>query len=120
MKAATLAGEHAGVSSLQQLAQQTVEQWSDLCQRFLDQQRREILAGVPEPEKLQENRAALKLMLRFARALYLTASDPDYPDHHVSGELRGRRLQLEHSWRMIHDPMPEAEADQLLKQVFPE
>jgi hypothetical protein len=27
------------------------------------------------------------------------------------------RLQ---DWRMIHEPLPEAEADQLLKQVFPE
>ena len=35
-------------------------------------------------------------------------------------ELHGRQLQLEHSWRMIHEPLPEAEADQLLKQVFPE
>lgn len=120
MNAVTLTREGARDSSLQQIAQQTVEQWSGLCQRFLDRQRHEILERVPSPENLQEHRAALKLMLRFARALYLTACDPDYPDGPLTSELHGRLLQLEHSWRMIHDPLPEAEADQLLKQVFPE
>jgi hypothetical protein len=120
MSAVTLKREDAGDSSLPQIAQQAVEQWSGLCQRFLDRQRHEILERVPPPESLQEHRAALKLMLRFARALYLTACDPDYPDRHLASELRGRLLQLEHSWRMIHEPLPEAEADQLLKQVFPE
>ena len=120
MNAATLPREGAEDSSLQQLAQQSVEQWSKLCQRFLDRQRREIFDCAPSPEKLQEHRTALKLMLRVARALYLTSCDPDYADQHLAGELRGRLLQLDHSWRIVHDPMPKAEADQLLKQVFPE
>ena len=59
MNAVTLTKEDAEDSSLPQIAQQAVEQWSGLC-------------------------------------------------------------QLEHSWRMIHEPLPEAEAEQLLKQVFPE
>ena len=113
MNAATLPREGAEDSSLQQLAQQSVEQWSELCQRFLDRQRRELLESAPSPEKLQEHRAALKLMLRVARALYLTSCDPDYTDQHLAGELRGRLLQFEHSWRMIHDPMPEAKVAEL-------
>ena len=120
MNALTSTREAAEDTSLQQLAQQTVAQWSDLCQQFLDRQRHEILERVPPPEKLQEHRAALKLMLRFARALYLTVCDPDYPDRRIAEELNGRLKQLEHSWRMIHDRMPEAQADELLRQVFPE
>jgi hypothetical protein len=34
-------------------------------------------------------------------------------------ELKGRVIQLEHSWRMVHEPMPDAEGDPLLKEVFP-
>ena len=120
MNAATLAREERDDTALQQFAQETVRQWSDVCQRFLDRQRREILEQVPPPEKLQEHRAALKWMLRFVRSVYLTACDPDYPDRGVADELHGRLLQLEHSWRMIHEPMPESEADPLLKRVFPE
>jgi hypothetical protein len=119
MNAVTLTREGTEDTALQQFAQETVQQWSEVCQRFLDRQRREILEQVPSPEKLQEHRAALKWMLRFVRAVYLTACDPDYPDRRMADELHGRLLQLEHSWRLIHDPMPEAEADQLLMEVFP-
>jgi hypothetical protein len=106
-------------SSVQEFARDTVEQWSDLCQRFLDRQRSEILTGNPSPERVEQHRLALKWLLRFARAIHLTAADPDYPDKRIADELEGRLLQLEHSWRMVHDRMPEAEAEQILKEVFP-
>lgn len=107
-------------SSVQEFARETVEQWSALCQRFLDRQRIEILTGDPSPEELERHRLALKWMLRFARAIHLTAADPDYPDKRMADELEGRLLQLEHSWRMIHERMPHEEAERLLQQVFPD
>ena len=73
----------------------------------------------PSPEKLAQHRLALKWMLRFARAIHLNAADPDYPEKSIADELEGRLLQLEHSWRMIHERMPEVEAENLLQQVFP-
>lgn len=112
--------EWAEGSSVQEFARETVEQWSALCQKFLDQQRVEILTGHSSPAKLEQHRTALKWMLRFARAIHLTAADPDYPDKRIADELEGRLIQLEHSWRMIHERMPEAEAEKLLQNVFPE
>src|SRR5438874_1662392 len=99
--------------------QEAVDQWSALCQQFLDWQRTEIFQRDPSPEKLEKHRSSLKWLLRFSRALYLTASDPEYPDRRIADELRGRMVQLEHSWRMIHDKIPDAEAEQFLKEVFP-
>src|ERR1017187_2529252 len=119
MSTLTASKEWAEGSSVQEFARETVEQWSDLCQKFLDRQRAEILTGDPLPIKLEQHRLALKWMLRFARAMHLTAADPDYPDKSIADELEGRLLQLEHSWRMIHERMPEAEAEKLLQQVFP-
>ena len=110
--------EWAEGSSIQTFARETVDQWSELCQKFLDRQRAEILMGNPSPERLDRHRMALKWMLRFARAIHLSAADPDYPDKRIADELEGRLLQLEHSWRMIHDRMSAAEADKLLKEVF--
>ena len=104
--------------SLEQLAREPVRQWSETCQRFLDQQRHEILEASATPEKLREHRVALRMMLSFAKALYLTAADPDYPDKCVADELQGRLLQLQHSWRMIHEPMSEAEGESMLREVF--
>ena len=119
MNALTPAKERAEDASLQQLPRQTVEAWSDVCQRFLDRQRHEILEREPSPEKLREHRAALKLRLRLAHAMYFTVCDPDYPDRHLADELQGRLLQLEHSWRITQQPMANAEADEMLRKVFP-
>ena len=107
--------------SVQQAARDQVQQWSDNCQKLLDWQQREILGpGRASREKVEQHRDDLKCLLRFGRAIYLTATDPEYPDKEISSELRGRLIQLEHSWRMVHEQMPEAEAEQLLKEVFPE
>ena len=107
--------------SLQQAAREQVQRWSDTCQKFLDWQQREILGSRQPPRgKLEQHRDDLKWLFRFGRAIYMTASDPDYPDKQISSELRGRLIQLEHSWRMVHQRMPEAEAEQLRKEVFPE
>jgi hypothetical protein len=119
MNSLTVSEQEKGFS-IEGVAWEAVEEWSALCQRFLDWQRHEILQREPSPEKREQHRAGLKWLLRFAKAVYFTASDPDYPDRRVANELKGRLLQLEHSWRMVYEPMPEAEADQLLKEVFPE
>ncbi len=86
----------------------------------MDWQRAGVLGRQPSQEELQAHRTALKWMLRFARAICATAADPDYPSREVADELHGRVIQLEHSWRMIQEPMPDAEADALLREVFPE
>ena len=117
---ATTPIEGLGAEQVRQFARQAVAQWSELCQKFLDWQRQEILSREPSPTNLEQHRTGLKWLLRFAKGVYLTASDPEYPDKSIADELKGRMLQLEHSWRMIHDPMPDAEAEKLLREVFPE
>jgi hypothetical protein len=120
MNAVTFSKQGSGGLGIEQLALESVWQWSGTCQRFMDWQRTEILRRQPSQEELQAHRSALKWMLRFARAIYATAADPDYPSREVAEELHGRLIQLEHSWRMIQEPMPEAKADALLREVFPE
>jgi len=119
MTALTVSQKGVDGLSIDQIARETVDQWSALCQRFLNRQRAEILDVEPSAEKLEQHRAGLKWMLRFTRAIYLTASDPDYPDKRIANELHGRLVQLEHSWRMIHEKMPDSEAEQILREVFP-
>lgn len=120
MSAVTFSKEAGGGPGIERLAVESVWQWTATCQRFLDWQRTEILRRQPSGEELQAHRSALKWMLRFARAIYATAADPDYPSREVAEELHGRLIQLEHSRRMIQEPMPEAKADALLREFFPE
>lgn len=116
----TLTFSEAEGLDLQQFARDKAMEWSGLCRRFLDVTRQEILLGNPTPETLDAHRNATKWLLRMTRALHLAAADPDFPDRRVADELEGRVIQLEHAWSQIHDPMPEAEADKLLAEIFPQ
>ena len=98
------------VESVRQFARESVMRWSALCQQFLDCR--------PTPEQMPDHLDTLKWLLRFARAIHLTAADPDYPDHQIADELEGRLIQLEHCWTMFNNPMSEADADKLASEIF--
>ena len=116
----TLTFSEAEGLDLQQFARDKAMEWSGLCRRFLDVTRQEILLGSPTPEKLEAHRNATKWLLRTTRALHMAVADPEFPDRRIADDLEGRTIQLEHVWSQIHDPMPEAEADRLLAEIFPE
>src|SRR6266436_4447147 len=120
MNAVTVAPEQAEEFPFQQATREEMDHWSALCQKFLDWQRSDILRRDPSPQALDQHRTRLKWLLRFTKALYMTASDPDYPDKRIADELEGRLLQLQESWAMVHDRMPDAKAEKLLSEVFPE
>jgi len=104
----------------QRIAHDKVMEWSGLCRQFLDVQRREILLGDPTPAQEEAHRNALKWLLRLTRAIHTTVADPDYPEPALASEIGGRLIQLEHSWRMLNNPMSDAEADELLAKIFPD
>jgi hypothetical protein len=96
--------------SIRNFARESVTRWSELCQQFLDHR--------PTSEQMPDHLNTLKWLLRFARALHLTAADPEYPDRQIANELEGRLIQLEHYWLMLNNPMPESEADKLASEIF--
>ena len=116
----TLTFPEAEGLDFQRFAHDKVMEWSGLCRQFLDVQRRQILLGDPTPAQQEAHRNALKWMLRMTRAIHATVADPDYPEPALASEINGRLIQLEHAWRMINNPMSDAEADELLAKVFPD
>jgi hypothetical protein len=96
--------------SVREFARDSVARWSALCQQFLDYR--------PTPDQMPDHINTLKWLLRFARAIYVTAADPDYPDRQLADELEGRLIQLEHCWTLFNNPMPEMQADQLAAEIF--
>ena len=95
-----------------------MRRFSNLCQEFFDRERRELLEQEPSTQDLEAHRTAIKWLLRSARAMLTMTSDPDFPDRSTVNELEGRLIQLQHSWRQFQEPMPEAEAEQVLSQAF--
>lgn len=97
-----------------------VDQLCATCSRFLRWEREHILKREPSPKEQEEHRQSLKWLMRAARLVHSLAADPEFPDRSAKALLEGVIWQLEESWKAIYEPMPEAEADKLLAEVFPD
>jgi len=92
-----------------------------MCDDFLGQHRKQIIAAEPTPEQLADFRLAHKWMMRIVRTLHAQVSDPDFPDRQFVRILGGRLMQLEELWEACAESskMTEAEAEQVLRDAFP-
>lgn len=101
-------------------ARRHVRQWCELCDRFKDATRQTILARQATTAELEQHRSEMKLLLRITRLIHAEIADPDFPDRSLADDVAIRLRQMEDLWEIIHSPMPDAEADQLLREVFPQ
>ncbi len=106
--------------SLQTIARNHVGQLCELCRSFLRWEREEVLRKNPTLEERQEHQRTLRWLLRAARLLHSLVADPDFPERSARHSLEGVIRQLEESWQAIYQPMPEAEANRLIAEVFPD
>jgi hypothetical protein len=109
-----------GNFSLRQLVVSNLEQFCQECDRFIKWQYQEIIKGAPSRETQENHRRELKWTLRTAKLLECVASDPDSSSPAALSLLRAKLWQLERSWKMLYDPMPEHKADGILREVFPD
>lgn len=99
------------------LAEQ-IERWCAGCDGFIQWERDNILNGNPTAELREQHRTALKLFLRLTKLFAAVVSHPDSQDWASERMLGDTLWKLEQSWRMIYEPLPEAEAEKLLAEVF--
>jgi hypothetical protein len=97
-----------------------VHRWSEMCFQFRKWERKHILMAEPSPEDQEFHKRNLKWLLRWSRLMHAMIADVDFPDRTLARELSGLVSQLESSWRMIYEAMPDKEADKLLAEVFPD
>ena len=79
-----------------------------------------MLARQPSDSELDQHRGRMKMFLRMTRLLHAEVADPEFPDRSLAAALAIRLRQMEDLWETIHQPMPDDEADKLLRAVFPE
>jgi len=91
----------------------------DMLDRFRQQERETILEREPTAEQLAAHRADLKFALSACRFLRAWVSDPEFPDREAVADLDAKIWQFEQSWKMLFEPMPDAEAEKLLAELFP-
>lgn len=119
MKTAVISLDAPPAASADNPASDLIRIWAQACDQFLDWQGREILQTQPAPPKLSQHRDTLKWMLRLTRILHAEIADPDFPDPALQDRLAGKLLQLQESWSLIHEPADPAQADAILKNLFP-
>jgi len=105
---------------LRQLVIDNLQQFCEECDRFIQWQYREIVRGNPSLEQTDRHRRELKWALRTAKLLECVAADPDSSSSSAMALLRAKIWQLERSWKMLYEPIPEQEADRILTEVFPD
>jgi hypothetical protein len=105
---------------LRQVVVHNIEEFCAECDRFIEWQYREIIRGESSAEQQEKHRRELKWALRTAKLLECVASDPDSASPSAVALLKAKVWQLERSWKMLYEPIPEEEADQILAEVFPD
>jgi hypothetical protein len=104
---------------LQKVVANNIEEFCAECDRFIEWQYREIIRGEPTAEQQERHQRELKWALRTAKLLECVASDPDSANPSAVALLKAKVWQLERSWKMLYDPIPEDEANRILATVFP-
>src|SRR6266496_2201786 len=105
---------------LRQVVVNSIEGICAECNRFMEWQYREIIRGEPSAEQREKHRRELMWALRTAKLLECVASDPDSASPSPLALLKAKVSQLERSWKMLYEPIPQEEADQILAEIFPD
>jgi hypothetical protein len=79
-----------------------------------------VLKKEPSPKQLEEHQRTLRWLLQAARLLHSLVADPGFPDRSARQLLEGVIWQLEESWKAAYEPMPQAQAEMILAEVFPD
>jgi len=105
--------------TFQQFAVEQVLQWCDVLDHFIQWQSQCMLRSTPSLQQREDHRQGLKWLLRLTKLIHSVASDPEFPDKSLLAQLEAQMCQLEESWELFYNQMPEAEAEKILSEAFP-
>ena len=116
--AATTAGSFAG--TLAEAARRNIETTLAACDAFRRWHRENFVLKRPTLEQVAGHAADVRLLLMMLRWLQATVADPASPARDLLPRIEAMVRVLEDCWRYVHEPMPDAEAEKLLAETFPE
>ncbi len=110
----------AGSPSLEGIAFQYVEQWLAQCAAFRQWYRDRFYLQAPNAEDVRVADEIQPWMIRMTRALLTPMLDPEFPHRPLARAVEAMLWQLEEDWDTRRNPMPDTEANALLKLHFPD
>jgi hypothetical protein len=116
--AAITADSFAG--TLAEAARRNVETTLGACDAFRRWHRENFVRKQPTLEQVAEHAMDVRILLLMLRWLQATVADPASPARDLLPRVEAMVRLLEDCWRYVHEPMPQAEAEKLLAEVFPE
>ncbi len=99
---------------------QKVEEWSRCRRNLAKWQDENLCLENPPANKLAEHKKMIERLISFGQVFSLATSHPDFPDSELSQQVQANLWVLRDMYQMFHNPMDPAEADRILKEVFPE
>jgi hypothetical protein len=101
------------------LAIEQADRWMAVCRRFLEWYRQRFLLTKPSDEDRAAFNKALPWLIRHTRLLHAQMLDPEWPHRAQADNIQAVLWQLNEAWESVHNPITDAEADNLLAKVFP-
>ena len=103
------------------LTKRQIEQWFDWMDGMLEIHRRNFVFREPTPGQLEEHKTGLKLAIRHCLLINTLIADPDFNEPEKVSRLHVRFRQLQDAYDTFHDPtLSDRQAEEVLKQIFPE
>jgi hypothetical protein len=103
------------------LTKQQMEQWFAWMDGMLNVHRSNFVFREPTPAQLTEHKTGLKLAIRTCLHLNTLIADPDFNEPDLVSRLQVRIRLLQDAYDTFHDTtLSDAQAEEVLKQVFPE
>lgn len=101
---------------------EVVEEWSRCRQNLTRWEDEHLLADNPSPELLERHRKIVERLIFFGQLFSLVASRPEFDAIATAEMVQANQFILREKYQMFHQPNPmtSAQADCILKEVFPE
>jgi len=97
-----------------------IEEWSR-CRQDLNRWEDEHLAVEnPAPERLAEHKTMIERLIFLGQLFSFVTSGADFADTEMAEMVHANQFILREKFQMFHNPMSKADADRILKEVFPE
>ena len=108
-------------SQAHEITRRQLQEWFNWMDGILDIHRNNFVFRQPASDELAQHRTALKAALRTSHFILALIADPDFNEPELTGRLQVRIRQLQDAFDTFHDTtLSDAQAEKILKQVFPE
>jgi hypothetical protein len=95
------------------------EEWIALSTNFLKWRHKKHVEGLSAKEASEAD-AIHTMLLRSARLMHAQMVDPNFSDRSMASRVQAILWHLEDTWQATHNTMSDAEAEAILRQVFPD